>query len=80
MSNCLSGDCSIPKFFVPYLTPADVAERLLKINATLAEETRKVLDVNKSERHIRGGMATKEKYLHIVNAEREVSHFGCVEH
>ena len=26
--------------------------------------TRKVLDVNKQERHIRGGMATKEKYLH----------------
>ena len=44
----------------------DVAERLLKINAVLAEETRKVLDVNKSERHIRGGRATKEKYLHIV--------------
>lgn len=40
----------------------DVAERLLKINPALAEETRKVLDVNKSERHIRGGMATKEKY------------------
>ena len=43
-----------------------MAERLLKINAVLAEETRKVLDVNKSERHIRGGRATKEKYLHIV--------------
>ena len=41
----------------------DVAERLLKINPTLAEEARKVLDVNKSERHLRGGMATKEKYL-----------------
>ena len=40
----------------------DVAERLLKINPALAEETRKVLDVNKSERHIRGGMATKKKY------------------
>ena len=25
---------------------------------------RKVLDINKSERHIRGGLATKEKYLH----------------
>ena len=29
-----------------------------------AAEARKVLDINKSERHIRGGMATKEKYLH----------------
>ena len=32
----------------------DVTERLEKINASLAAETRKVLDVNKSERHIRG--------------------------
>ncbi|MDO5156681.1 MAG: sporulation transcriptional regulator SpoIIID [Eubacteriales bacterium] len=42
----------------------DVAERLLYINPTLAEEIREVLDVNKAERHIRGGMATKEKYSH----------------
>ncbi|MDD6657850.1 MAG: sporulation transcriptional regulator SpoIIID, partial [Lachnospiraceae bacterium] len=32
-----------------------------------AAETRKVLDVNKSERHIRGGLATREKYLHMEN-------------
>ena len=43
----------------------DVTERLEKINASLAAETRKVLDVYKSERHIRGGLATKEKYLHM---------------
>ena len=42
----------------------DVTERLTQINPSLAAETRKVLDVNKSERHIRGGMATREKYLH----------------
>lgn len=42
----------------------DVTERLLKVNPSLARETRKVLDVNKSEKHIRGRMATKEKYLH----------------
>ncbi|MCD8250086.1 MAG: sporulation transcriptional regulator SpoIIID [Lachnospiraceae bacterium] len=42
----------------------DVAEHLLYINPVLAAEARKVLDVNKSERHIRGGMATREKYLH----------------
>lgn len=41
----------------------DVTERLRRINFLLAEEARKVLDVNKAERHIRGGMATKEKYL-----------------
>lgn len=42
----------------------DVTDRLMQINPTLAKEARKVLDVNKSERHIRGGLATKEKYLH----------------
>lgn len=43
----------------------DVTERLEQINPSLAHEIRKVLDVNKQERHIRGGMATKEKYAHI---------------
>ena len=42
----------------------DVTERLFHINPTLAQEARKVLDINKSERHIRGGLATREKYLH----------------
>ena len=42
----------------------DVTERLIQINPSLAREARKVLDMNKSERHIRGGMATREKYLH----------------
>ena len=41
----------------------DVSERLLKINPALAKEVRKILEENKSERHIRGGMATKMKYL-----------------
>ena len=43
----------------------DVTERLAQVNSALASEARKVLDVNKSERHIRGGLATKEKYLHL---------------
>lgn len=42
----------------------DVSERLYIINRALAKEVRAVLDVNKAERHIRGGLATKEKYLH----------------
>ncbi|MBC5712924.1 sporulation transcriptional regulator SpoIIID [Roseburia sp. BX1005] len=42
----------------------DVTERLPQINPALAKTARKVLDVNKSERHIRGGLATREKYLH----------------
>ena len=46
----------------------DVTERLAVINPALAKQVRNVLDVNKSERHIRGGMATREKYLqkHIM--------------
>lgn len=40
----------------------DVSERLLKINPNLASEVRGILDENKAERHIRGGMATKLKY------------------
>ena len=44
----------------------DVTSRLSKINPALAREARKVLDVNKQERHIRGGMAPKEKYMHTV--------------
>ena len=45
----------------------DVTDRLLQINPALAVSARKVLDQNKSERHIRGGMATREKYLHIAH-------------
>lgn len=40
----------------------DVTERLLQINPSLATQARRVLDMNKSERHIRGGLATREKY------------------
>jgi len=40
----------------------DVSERLSKINGVLASEVRKILDANKAERHIRGGLATKLKY------------------
>ncbi len=42
----------------------DVSERLLKINPVLALKVREILDENKAERHIRGGMATKLKYEH----------------
>lgn len=40
----------------------DIAERLEYINSSLARKARKVLDQNKAERHIRGGLATKAKY------------------
>lgn len=43
----------------------DVTERLGQINKHLEVQARRVLDMNKSERHIRGGLATREKYLHM---------------
>ena len=40
----------------------DMTERLPKINPQIASEAKTILDLNKSERHIRGGRATKMKY------------------
>ena len=40
----------------------DVTERLPQINASVAEQVKQVLECNKAERHLRGGMATKLKY------------------
>ena len=43
----------------------DITERLREITPGLAAEVKEVLENNKAERHIRGGLATREKYLHI---------------
>jgi putative DeoR family transcriptional regulator (stage III sporulation protein D) len=43
----------------------DMTERLPKINPAIAQEAKYILDLNKSERHIRGGKATKLKYKAI---------------
>ena len=43
----------------------DVSQRLIYIDKDLFDEVRKVLDENKSERHIRGGIATREKYRSV---------------
>ena len=40
----------------------DVSERLLNINPALAQEVRIILNANKAERHIRGGIATRLKF------------------
>lgn len=40
----------------------DLTERLPRVNAALYKQVRHLLDVNKAERHIRGGLATREKY------------------
>ena len=47
----------------------DVSERLKYVDEDLYERTRRVLSVNLSERHIRGGIATREKYLKETKKE-----------
>lgn len=42
----------------------DITERLQEINPGLAAQVKEILENNKAERHIRGGLATKEKYQH----------------
>ena len=46
----------------------DVAERLKSIDKDLYKKVKKVLEKNLSERHIRGGLATKRKYTNSLNA------------
>lgn len=43
----------------------DIADRLEKFDRVLYLQVKKVLEINKAERHIRGGMATKKKYRGI---------------
>ena len=43
----------------------DLQDRLPGINPGLYRQVKVILDENKAERHIRGGMATKEKYRHL---------------
>ena len=45
----------------------DMTHRLKKHNPALAERVREVLDRNKAQRHIRGGMATQQKYKHHLS-------------
>ncbi len=42
----------------------DVAVKLREVDFSLWQDVRDILDVNKAQRHLRGGQATKEKYLH----------------
>lgn len=40
----------------------DLSQRLPQCNRNLYEQVRQVLDLNKQQRHIRGGLATRRKY------------------
>lgn len=43
----------------------DLSERLERISPSLYIQVKKVLEFNKAERHIRGGLATRRKYKGI---------------
>ena len=49
----------------------DVSDRLQTVNPQLYGRVRRVLEVNKAQRHIRGGIATREKYRHEADGEEE---------
>lgn len=50
----------------------DVSERLPRINPIMWEEVKKVLELNKAERHIRGGRATRMKYKNIKKDDKNL--------
>ena len=48
----------------------DVSERLKKEDPDLYSQVKGLLEINKQERHIRGGLATREKYREIAKHKR----------
>ncbi len=46
----------------------DVTQTLKRSNKNMYYEVKKILDINKSERHLRGGEATKRKYQHLCKS------------
>lgn len=49
----------------------DVSERLKKENPALYAQVKSILEINKKERHIRGGLATKRKYSEIAERRKK---------
>ena len=47
----------------------DLSQRLPRYNQNLYKQVRCILDLNKAERHIRGGIATRKKYKQLKNTE-----------
>ncbi|MBE6928934.1 MAG: stage III sporulation protein D [Ruminococcaceae bacterium] len=50
----------------------DVTEKLREVDRILYNEVKRVLEENKSQRHLRGGMATKRKYEELSRAKQEL--------
>lgn len=53
--------CGIP-FLLVITVHKDLTERLPRLDPALYKQVRQLLDINKAERHIRGGLATRRKY------------------
>ena len=53
----------------------DVSERLKQEDPELYEKVKGILEINKKERHIRGGLATKRKYAEIACRRKKIRHF-----
>lgn len=53
--------CVIP-FLLLITVHKDLTERLPRLDPVLYKQVRQLLDINKAERHIRGGLATRRKY------------------
>ena len=45
----------------------DISQRLPHVNRSLYTQVREILDINKAQRHIRGGIATRNKYNKVNN-------------
>ncbi|MBR3971736.1 MAG: sporulation transcriptional regulator SpoIIID [Ruminococcus sp.] len=50
----------------------DVSQRLQNLNPSLYNEVKEVLEYNKAERHLRGGLATRNKYLSLSDSKKQV--------
>ena len=50
----------------------DVTEKLKREDPALYQAVKQVLDTNKAERHLRGGEATRQKYLHLRDASGDM--------
>ena len=50
----------------------DLTDKLYKINIFLYNDVKEILQLNKSERHIRGGEATKQKYINEHNKKNSL--------
>ena len=51
----------------------DVSQRLKNVNPALYKEVREILETNKNQRHIRGGIATRNKYLMLKKYRQKPS-------